>query len=525
MTAAILRAQFTDGDVLATSGNLNNAIGLPLTILGLRAAHRAAVIEIGMNHAGETAELAAIAQPTIALINNAQREHQEFMKSVADVAAEHAALLNALPDRGVAVINADDDYATFWRDVISRRTADGAMLTVRDFGLRAPAAVTARYRVEAWGAVVDVTAPEGSVMLELKAPGRHNVSNALGAIAAATAAGASLAAAAAGLAAFRPLAGRLRATTLAGGATVIDDSYNANPDSLRAAIAVLARSPAPRWLVLGDMGEVGDQGAAFHSEVGDYARAAGIERLLSVGKLARHAAAAFGPGGEHFAEVDALADAVRATLAPGMTVLVKGSRFMRMERVVAVLAGAAAECSDALALATGRSRCAHVQRVQLHHVARRAGNNDRAGHLVRRRTADDQETRRVQDRPGGARRWAADAPHQGRDADDGRRADPGVDRGHDAAVGRSAQPLHLGCADRDSGIRRDRLGRRLPARSCTAIPRGLSARTKLLLQSLIGLVAAIYLAFSVSAPSNARNSCSSSSPGSPAASTLTFRRE
>jgi UDP-N-acetylmuramoyl-tripeptide--D-alanyl-D-alanine ligase len=343
MTAAILRAQFTDGDVLATSGNLNNAIGLPLTILGLRAAHRAAVIEIGMNHAGETAELAAIAQPTIGLINNAQREHQEFMKSVADVAAEHAAVLNALPDRSVAVINADDDYATFWRDVISRRSGDGAMLTVRDFGLRAPAAVTARYRVEAWGAVVDATVPEGSVTFELKAPGRHNVSNALGAIAAATAAGASLAAVAAGLAAFRPLAGRLRATTLAGGATVIDDTYNANPDSLRAAIAVLARSPAPRWLVLGDMGEVGDQGVAFHNEVGAYARAAGIERLFSVGKLARHAATAFGPGGEHFAEVDVLADAVRAALAPGMTVLVKGSRFMRMERVVAALTGAAAE--------------------------------------------------------------------------------------------------------------------------------------------------------------------------------------
>ena len=343
MTAAILRAQFTDGDVLATSGNLNNAIGLPLTVLGLRAAHRAAVIEIGMNHAGETAELAAIAQPTIGLVNNAQREHQEFMKSVADVAVEHAALLNALPDRGVAVINADDDYAMFWRDVISRRSADGAMLTVRDFGLRAPAAVRARYRVEAWGAVVDVAAPEGSVTLELKAPGRHNVANALGAIATGTAAGASLAAAAAGIAAFRPLEGRLRATTLASGATVIDDTYNANPDSLRAAIAVLVRSPAPRWLVLGDMGEVGDQGVAFHSEVGDYARAAGIERLFSVGKLARHAAAAFGPGAEHFAEVDALTDAVRAALAPGMTVLVKGSRFMRMERVVAALTGAAAE--------------------------------------------------------------------------------------------------------------------------------------------------------------------------------------
>jgi UDP-N-acetylmuramyl pentapeptide synthase len=225
--------------VHATAGNLNNAIGLPLTILGLRARHRAAVVEIGMNHAGETAELAAIAQPTIAVINNAQREHQEFMKSVADVAAEHAALLGALPARGVAVINADDDYAPYWTEIVTRRNAEGAMLTVRDFGLRAPAAVSARFRIETWGAVIEVSAPEGKVSFELRAPGRHNVSNALGALAAATAAGADLASAAAGLAAFRPLAGRMRASDLPDGGAVIDDTYNANPDSVRAAIAVL----------------------------------------------------------------------------------------------------------------------------------------------------------------------------------------------------------------------------------------------------------------------------------------------
>jgi UDP-N-acetylmuramoyl-tripeptide--D-alanyl-D-alanine ligase len=341
MTAAILRAAVGPRDLLATAGNLNNAIGLPLTVLGLRAQHRAAVIEIGMNHPGETAALAAMAMPTIGLINNAQREHQEFMKSVADVAAEHAALINALPPRGIVVINADDDYASFWQEVVVRRNAAGAALTVRDFGLRAPAAVTARVRVETWGSVVEVTTLEGNTSFELRAPGRHNVANALGAIAAATAAGAGLGDAALALAAFRPLSGRLRTIELPGGGTVIDDTYNANPDSVRAAIAVLARSPTPRWMVLGDMGEVGEQGVAFHREVGAYARAAGIDRLLGVGDLAQHAVAAFGAGGEHFNSVGALADVLNP--GPGVTVLVKGSRFMRMERIVFALTSTAAE--------------------------------------------------------------------------------------------------------------------------------------------------------------------------------------
>jgi UDP-N-acetylmuramoyl-tripeptide--D-alanyl-D-alanine ligase len=341
MAATILRGSLGAKDLLATPGNLNNAIGLPLTVLRLRAQHRAAVIEIGMNHPGETAELAAIAMPTIGLINNAQREHQEFMKSVADVAAEHAALINALPEGGVVVVNADDDYASFWQEVVVRRNAEGAALTLRDFGLRAPAAVTARTRVEPWGYHVEVTTPEGNATLELRAPGRHNVANALGAIAAATAAGASVADAATALAAFRPLSGRLQTIELPGGGAVIDDSYNANPDSVRAAIAVLSRAPTPRWLVLGDMGEVGDQGLAFHREVGAYARAAGIDRLYGVGDLAQHAVAAFGAGGEHFASMGALADALHP--GPGVTVLVKGSRFMRMERIVFALTSTATE--------------------------------------------------------------------------------------------------------------------------------------------------------------------------------------
>ena len=334
MTAAILRTEFGADKVLATAGNLNNEIGLPLTVLRLRAMHAVAAIEIGMNHHGETAALCAIAQPTIGVINNAQREHQEFMKSVADVAAEHASMLGALPDDGCAVVNADDDFAVFWREVVARRNADGASLVVRDFGLRAPAAITARYETQAWGSSVEVTTPEGAATFELKVPGRHNVSNALAAIAAATAAGARLGAAASALTAFRPISGRLHTRTGSNGATLIDDTYNANPDSVKAAIAVLANAAGAKWLVLGDMGELGDQGPAFHREIGEYARAAGVDRLLAVGELATHAVAAFGAGGKHYADQVSLVHELNATLERGTTVLVKGSRFMAMERVV-----------------------------------------------------------------------------------------------------------------------------------------------------------------------------------------------
>ena len=337
MIAAILRVARGADRVLATTGNLNNQIGLPLMVLRLRETHSVAVFEIGMNHVGETASLGAIAQPTIAVLNNAQREHQEFMHSVAEVAAEHAAVLGTLQQRGVAVVNADDDYAPFWNDVIARRNAEGAALTVRDFGLRAPAAVSGRVRPQGWGSVIDITTPEGTTSVDLKLPGRHNAANALGAVAAATAAGASLDAVATGLATFRPIAGRLQTRTGRHGAKLIDDSYNANPDSVRAAIAVLVHASGPKWMVLGDMGEVGNQGIAFHREIGECARAAGVDRLLTLGDLTPHAVDAFGAGGEHFERSEDLVAAIEGELGPEVTVLVKGSRFMRMERVVAAL--------------------------------------------------------------------------------------------------------------------------------------------------------------------------------------------
>ncbi|MBI4984852.1 MAG: UDP-N-acetylmuramoyl-tripeptide--D-alanyl-D-alanine ligase [Rhodocyclales bacterium] len=327
MIAAILAAAYGEDGRLATAGNFNNDIGLPLTLLRLRATHRAAVIELGMNHPGETAELAAICRPTVALINNAQREHQEFMKTVAAVAAEHGAIIAALPADGCAIINADDGFADYWRSLAAGRR-------VRDFGLAKPAAVNARYSTDARGVDLDVATPVGDIHFRLEAAGLHNASNALAAIAATTAAGVDLAAVGRGLAAFRPVKGRLQRKPGRGGCTVIDDSYNANPDSVRAAIDVLAALPGKRILVLGDMGEVGDQAGQYHDEIGGYAKSMGLERLFALGDYAAAVAHNFDGGGGAYARVEDLIAALRPELGPNVTVLVKGSRFMRMERVV-----------------------------------------------------------------------------------------------------------------------------------------------------------------------------------------------
>jgi UDP-N-acetylmuramoyl-tripeptide--D-alanyl-D-alanine ligase len=333
MIASCLREHWGESRVLATRGNLNNHIGLPLTLLGLRGEHRAAVVEIGMNHPGETAYLAGIARPTIALVNNAQREHQEFMKSVADVAAEHGALIASLPEDGVAVINADDACADYWRRIAGSRR-------VCDFAQDAAAAVRARFSLTCSGSQIEIRAPQGVASIALGLPGRHNVSNAAAAIAAATAAGASLDACARALARLAPIAGRVQPRPGVAGARLLDDTYNANPDSVRAAIDVLAGATGRRLFVLGDMGEVGARGAAYHEEIGAYARAAGVERLFTFGEAAAHAARAFGAGARHFTRIEDLLAEVERALGPDVTLLVKGSRFMQMERVVKAL-----ECS------------------------------------------------------------------------------------------------------------------------------------------------------------------------------------
>jgi UDP-N-acetylmuramoyl-tripeptide--D-alanyl-D-alanine ligase len=329
MLAAVFRKHANDTAVLATRGNLNNDIGLPLTLLGLRHLHRWCAIELGMNHKGEIAYLAGIAQPTVALVNNAQREHLEFMNSVEEVAAENASLYEALAADGIAVINADDAQAAFFRSRAGKRR------TV-EFGLDPGAAVTARYQLERLSSAIRLRTPAGEADATLAIPGLHNVRNALAAAACAHAVGIPASTIAAGLTAFRPYTGRLQVKQAVGGATVIDDSYNANPDSVRAAIDVLASCPAPTALVLGDMGEVGEHGKQFHREVGEYARAKGVTQLLAMGEATRDTVAAFGSGARHFVGVEELLSQIQA-----QTILVKGSRFMKMERVVAALTGSA----------------------------------------------------------------------------------------------------------------------------------------------------------------------------------------
>jgi UDP-N-acetylmuramoyl-tripeptide--D-alanyl-D-alanine ligase len=331
MIASCMREHWGSAGVLAAQGNLNNHIGLPLTLLRLRGEHRAAVVEVGMNHPGETAYLAGITRPGIALINNAQREHQEFMRSVGEVAIEHGALLVGLPHDGVAVINADDDHANYWRGVAAGRR-------IRDFGLERPAAVHARYRLLTLAAEIELSTPEGAASFTLQAAGRHNVRNALGAVAAATAAGVPLDECVRALARFAPVRGRMQAVPGIGGAMLIDDTYNANPDSVRAAIAVLGRVPGRKLLALGDMGEVGAHGVAYHQEVGAYARMAGVDRLYALGDMAAHAARAFGTGARHFSRLEELLAEVESALGAQVTLLVKGSRFMQMERVVKAFA-------------------------------------------------------------------------------------------------------------------------------------------------------------------------------------------
>ncbi|MGH8801191.1 MAG: UDP-N-acetylmuramoyl-tripeptide--D-alanyl-D-alanine ligase [Casimicrobiaceae bacterium] len=339
MIASVFRAGTGDATVVASPGNFNNAIGLPLSVLALRATHRLAVFEIGMNHRGETRELAAIAQPTIAVICNAQREHQEFMRSVDEVAAEHADLVRALPPGGQAVLNADDPGVGLWREV----ARDAGAKTI-DFGLDRRAMVSGRFETDAGGSRIELATPAGAAAVRLSVAGRPMVMNALAAAATGIAAGVSIASIVRGLEAFRPVAGRLAPRAGIRGSTIIDDSYNANPDSMRAAIDVLAARGGERWLAIGDMGETGSEGAAFHREAGAQARAAGIDRLDACGVLAAEAVAAFGSGAVHHASAHALADALhtallRAGRPQAVTVLVKGSRFMKMEEVVAALCG------------------------------------------------------------------------------------------------------------------------------------------------------------------------------------------
>ena len=338
MIASILRAWQGEAS-LATLGNLNNDIGVPLTLLRLRAQHRVAVVELGMNHPGEIATLAAIAQPTVALVNNAQREHLEFMATVDAVAQENGAVIDALPADGVAVFPLDDAYSALWLAKTGARKSLGFGC---DAMLQAPVhAMQFSWVNAAWQ--VQAMTPQGELNYRLHVAGRHNVKNSLAAVACALAAGVPLQAIVSGLEAFEPVKGRSRAlvVTVKGCAiTLVDDSYNANPDSVRAAIEVLADLPAPRLLVLGDMGEVGSQGPEFHDEALRLVVEKDIEKVFVTGILSIKAAINF-ESVERHSEMADLQAAVRATLPSVASVLVKGSRFMKMEQVVEAICAAA----------------------------------------------------------------------------------------------------------------------------------------------------------------------------------------
>jgi len=328
MIAAILRADFGQHAVLATTGNLNNDIGLPLTLLKLHAPHHAAVIEMGMNHPGEIAYLTGIARPTVALVNNAQRAHLAGLGTVADVARAKGEIFAGLPETGVAVINADDPNAPLWQEMNRARRS----LT---FGFTPTAEVRGVWAAQGAGGLLELTTPLGAAAAMLQVPGQHNARNALAAAAACSAAGVPLAPIVRGLANYGGMPGRLQQKRGRGGATVIDDSYNANPDSMRAALDVLAALPGRRIFVMGDMGEVGEAAGQLHDEIGGHAKSQGIELLFALGEKSVAAARNFGDGGRHCKDVATLVAALKPLMDKDTTVLVKGSRFMKMERIVA----------------------------------------------------------------------------------------------------------------------------------------------------------------------------------------------
>jgi UDP-N-acetylmuramoyl-tripeptide--D-alanyl-D-alanine ligase len=356
MIASIFRAAVGDAHTLVTKGNLNNDIGLPLTLLKLRSTDHLAVVELGMNHPGETAQLANIAQANIALINNAQREHQEFMATVAAVAQEHSDAIRTLPNDGVAVFPADSEFAGVWHEAAARRKVIDFVLLSGQSTFQA--AVMGRLLSNGH---VQVQTELGSIEVQLNTLGSHNARNALAASAVALAAGVSLDKIKQGLESFSPVNGRMQAKKIDPNHTLIDDSYNANPDSVRAAIDALKQSGNMSWLVLGDMGEVGNQGPEFHREVGAYAAEQGVTKLFALGEQCQFAIEGFEDvkkqglptaSAKHFSEMDSLIVQLRDALHAQSTgsnehlnILIKGSRFMRMERVVQALLEEAKTCS------------------------------------------------------------------------------------------------------------------------------------------------------------------------------------
>jgi UDP-N-acetylmuramoyl-tripeptide--D-alanyl-D-alanine ligase len=332
MIAAILAEA---GATLATRGNLNNHIGVPVTLLGIDATHRFAVIEMGANHPGEMAALVRIARPTIGLITNAGAEHLEGFGSLEGVARAEGETVEGLAPDSTAIINADDAFAELWRGLTRARVVTFGVEHRADFSAER---LRTDFGVSGFATRFELICPAGRTPIELKLAGRHNVVNALGAAAAAVTAGAKLEHVARGLASMRAVKGRLQFKVSKSGAWIIDDSYNANPSSMRAGIDVLAELAGRRWLAMGDMAELGDYAERSHVEIGDYARERGVERLFATGKLAALAVESFGPGAEWYPDTESLAQALDASVSSDVRLLVKGSRMNRLERVVDALA-------------------------------------------------------------------------------------------------------------------------------------------------------------------------------------------
>jgi UDP-N-acetylmuramoyl-tripeptide--D-alanyl-D-alanine ligase len=337
MTAAILSRT---GLCMATRGNLNNHIGVPVTLMRLEASHHSAVIEMGANRIGDVAELMRLVQPSVGLITNAGAEHLEGFGNLDGVAQGEGETVSCLKPEGTAIINADDAYAGYWRGISGAKR-------ILTFGVHNSADFSAKNVIQGiergeFATRLSLISPMGERAVMLKIGGAHNVGNALAAAAAASAAGASLEDIALGLGDFRAVSGRLQLKAGPRGSWIIDDSYNANPSSVRAALEVLRSLAGVTWLVFGDMAELGESSQDSHAHIGSYARDCGIKRLFAVGPLSSRAVETFGSGGEWFADADSLTRRLQAELAPGVTVLIKGSRINRLERVVQALTGGGA---------------------------------------------------------------------------------------------------------------------------------------------------------------------------------------
>lgn len=327
MMASILSTTKT---TLATQGNLNNDIGMPLTLLRLSNSHQAAVIEMGANHPGEIDYLSKLAKPTVAVITNAGPAHLEGFGSIEGVARAKGEIYAGLDAAGTAIINADDRYADYWRSLCVH-------LKVLTFGLSTDADVRAKYQTNLTHTELDMSTPAGRIQVKLPLLGVHNVTNALAATAACLAAGVDALAIKQGLENLQTVAGRLQMKKGKAGSRIIDDTYNANPASLRAALEVLHDLPGRHYLAIGDMGELGSDAEQLHRDAGKQARDTGVSRVYAIGKYAKYIAQSFGKDGQEYFDHSTMASAINNNLSSDVTLLVKGSRVMQMEKVVNAL--------------------------------------------------------------------------------------------------------------------------------------------------------------------------------------------